>query len=215
MVRPGMKITKSIGEVAAVIATALLHPVCVDLLHQRAVFIGTALCLWGLYFIWQPWKDEGALRRWGFRREGLAPAFLGASGFAAAALAVMVVVGVAQGTLAFPWQMLVLLILYPIWGMFQQLLVQGVFVRTVTESASGLRPKVAATIVAAVLFGAVHLPELRLALAAAMLGVVFTAIYLRWRNLWPLGLYHGWLGVFYYYWVLGRDPWREMFVGHA
>ena len=104
---------------------------------------------------------------------------------------------------------------YPIWGMFQQLLVQGVFVRTVVESASGLRPKVIATIVAAVLFGAVHLPELRLAMATLVLGLVFTLIYVRWRNLWPLGLYHGWLGVFYYYWVLGRNPWREIFVGHA
>lgn len=104
---------------------------------------------------------------------------------------------------------------YPIWGMFQQLLVQGVFVRTVIESAGGLRPKVIATIVAAVLFGAVHLPELRLAMATLVLGLVFTLIYVRWRNLWPLGLYHGWLGVFYYYWVLGRNPWREIFVGHA
>jgi len=109
--------------------------------------------------------------------------------------------------------MLVLLALYPIWGTFQQLLVQGVFVRTVISSASGLWPKVIATVVASLLFAAVHLPELKLAAATCLLGLVFTLIYLRWRNLWPLWLYHGWLGVFYYYWVLGRDPWAETFAG--
>ena len=45
-----MKIGSSIWEIAAVITTALLHPVCVDLLHRRAVYrlcslrMGTLLC---------------------------------------------------------------------------------------------------------------------------------------------------------------------------
>ena len=80
-----------------------------------------------------------------------------------------------------------------------------------TASGGGLRPKVIATAVASVLFGAVHLPELKLAAATCLLGLAFTLLYLRWGNLWPLGLCHGWLGVFYYYWVLGRDPWMETF----
>jgi hypothetical protein len=45
----------------------------------------------------------------------------------------------------------------------------------------------------------------------ACLGLAFTQIYLRWRNLWPLGIYHAWLGVFAYFWVLHRDPWLEVF----
>lgn len=91
------------------------------------------------------------------------------------------------------------------------MLVEGIFVRTVVAIRSGILPKLLATVTAALLFGAVHLPDLRLAAATCLLGAVFTLIYLRWRNLWPLGLYHGWLGVFFYYWVLRRDPWAEMF----
>ena len=49
-----------------------------------------------------------------------------------------------------------------------------------------------------------------LVLATALLGLVFTPIYLRWRNLWPLGLYHGWLGALCYFWVIGRDPLLEI-----
>jgi len=32
----------------------------------------------------------------------------------------------------------------------------------------------------------------------------------RWRSVWALGVCHGLLGVFFYYWVLGRDPWLEI-----
>jgi len=36
-------------------------------------------------------------------------------------------------------------------------------------------------------------------------------LYFRYRNLWPLGVLHGWLGAFFYLWVLGRDMWVENF----
>jgi hypothetical protein len=59
----------------------------------------------------------------------------------------------------------------------------------------------------------VHLPDFRLATATFVLGLALTPIYLKWRNLWPLGIYHGLLGVLFYFWVLERDPWIEVF-GH-
>jgi len=206
-----VKISSNIWEVGAVCATALPHPVFVNVLHRRAAFIALALSGWVLYFSMRACQDGGAIRQWGFRRDGLKQAFIVASAFAAVALAAMIGIAVARSTLVFRWQMLALLTLYPVWGTFQQLLVQGVFVRMMTASAAGPWPKATAALAAALLFGAVHLPEWRLVVATSTLGLVFTAIYLRWQNLWPLGLYHGWLGVFYYYWVLGRDPWTEIF----
>ena len=208
-----MKIARNVWEVAAVILTALLHPVFVDVFHQRAVFIALALCGWTIYLGTRCWKEKNVLQHFGFRKQGLKGSFVATSVFAVAAMAAMGGVAVNRHALVIRWPMLVLLALYPIWGTFQQLLVQGVFVRTVISSASGVWPKVIATVVAALLFAAVHLPELKLAAATCLLGLAFTLIYLRWRNLWPLGLYHGWLGVFYYYWVLGRDPWAETFAG--
>ncbi len=207
-----MKFNRNTGEIGAVILTALLHPVFVDLFHQRASFIVLALGGWVIYLARRASQDNGVLQQWGFRRNGLGRAFTATSIFAALALAVMTGIALARHTLVFHWPMLVLLGLYPIWGTFQQLLVQGVFVRTATASGGRVGPKVLATAVASLLFGAVHLPDVRLAAATCLVGLVFTVVYLRWRNLWPLGLWHGWLGVFYYYWVLGRDPWAEMFM---
>src|SRR5262249_19674259 len=105
--------------------------------------------------------------------------------------------------------MWILALLYPVWGLVQQLLVQAMVVRNLTPVLS--LPLVVA--IAAVLFGLVHLPDMELALATALLGGIFTLIFTRWRNVWALGICHGLLGVFFYFWVLGRDPWLEIMGG--
>jgi membrane protease YdiL (CAAX protease family) len=105
--------------------------------------------------------------------------------------------------------MLLLAVLYPAWGLVQQVLVQGMVVRNLEGALSP--PAIA--VAAGLLFGAVHLPHVALAAATALLGAVFTLIFLRSRNVWPLGLCHGWLGVLFYAWVLARDPWREIVGG--
>jgi membrane protease YdiL (CAAX protease family) len=111
--------------------------------------------------------------------------------------------------------MLPLLILYPVWGLFQQLLVQGIVVRPLALGVTPVVSPATAIALSAALFGAVHLPDTTLAAATAVMGLVFTPFYLRWNNLWPLGLFHGWLGVTFYFWCLGRDPWAEFFQGSA
>jgi hypothetical protein len=206
-----VKTGRAICEIVAVIATALLHPVFADVLHQRAAFIGLALGGWTVYLGVRLRRERGTLKQMGLRWEGLAPAFLAASVVGAAALVTMGVIAQTRQALVFRWQMFLLLGLYPVWGTMQQLLVQGIFVRPVVTMGTGVWPKLLATALAALMFGAVHLPDMRLAAATCSLGAVFAAIYLRWGNLWPLGLYHGWLGLFFYYWVLGRDPWGELF----
>lgn len=107
--------------------------------------------------------------------------------------------------------MLPLLALYPIWGLIQQFLVQSLFARNLQREFAVFRSPLRIAPLAALVFSVVHWPDLRLCALTFVLGLVFTPIYLRWRNLWPLGMWHGWLGVFAYFWVLARDPWVEMF----
>jgi hypothetical protein len=175
------------------------------------LFIGLAFAGWTSYFAVRIRREKNTLAELGFRRQGLAPTCLATSSFGVAALAAMALITYPRHGLVLRWPMLLLLVLYPVWGTLQQLLVQGIFVRSVTNISAGNWPKVVATVTAALLFGTVHLPDLKLAAATCCLGAVFTLLYLRWRNLWPLGLWHGWLGVFFYYWMLGRDPWSEVF----
>ena len=91
-------------------------------------------------------------------------------------------------------------------GLLQQLLVQAMVVRNLGP----VLPTPVVITIAAALFGVVHLPHVELAVSTALLGTVFTLIFTRWPNIWALGVCHGWLGVFFYFWVLGRDPWLEI-----
>lgn len=197
-------------EVGAVMLTGALHPVFVELLDLRLAFIGVALLGWLSYVVRRLRRDKSLLCQWGFSRAGLLKSFAAASAIALPAAGVMAVIAGRAGSLHLNWHMLPLAILYPLWGLAQQFMVQGLVVRTLTAQRHRFLSSGSIAILAASLFALVHCPDFTLMALTFGLGLAFTAIYLRWCNLWPLGLYHGWLGLLCYFWVLQRDPWTEV-----
>ena len=200
-------------EALAVIATGVLHLVFVELLHASAAIIAMALLGWGAYIAWRVRSGTSVLQSWGFRGDNFWRSLLASSLVATTAVAAMTSIAIARGTIRLHWHMLPLFLLYPLWGIVQQFLVQALVVGNLSQVPGKISSRWVVTLVAAALFGMVHLPNLRLAAATFVLGLTFTPIFLKWRNLWPLGLYHGWLGVLFYFWVLERDPWLEV-LGH-
>jgi uncharacterized protein len=201
---------RALLEMSAVALTGVGH-LAFSELDASAVYIPLVMSAWGGYVYHRARTEPEFLREIGFTSEGLGGAFRDASLLAGGALALMAAYGAAQGSLALDADMIPLLALYPAWGLVQQLLVQG-FVAGNLADAPGwsLSPYVVTPVTAAV-FASVHLPNLGLTAGTFALGLGYTPIYLRHRNLWPLGLYHGWLGVFYYFWFLEQNPWRELF----
>jgi membrane protease YdiL (CAAX protease family) len=104
------------------------------------------------------------------------------------------------------------LLLYPLWGVIQQFLVVGLVAGNLRDYEGWRLHPAAVTGSTAVLFSAVHWPARLLVAGTFVLAVVYVIVFLRHRNLWVLGLYHGWIGGFFYFFVLGRDPWQEVFV---
>jgi len=198
-------------EILAALATGVLHPVFVDWLHLRAVFIALAFTGWLTYVVRRVRRDPGLLRTWGLSWHGLAESAMASAVVAGVGLIVLGIIAVARGTLVFHWNMLPLLVLYPIWGLAQQFMVQAIIVCPLASGPQPKLPPVLLTLLAASLFATVHLPDPKLTAATFLLGLGFTPVYLRWRNLWPLGVLHGWLGVACFYWLLQRDPWVELF----
>jgi hypothetical protein len=193
-------------EVAAVVATGLLF-LLFRHIRLHGVFVPIAVSFW-ISFVWHhARRDPTVLRTWGFRLDTLRPAFRAVTAFSLPAAGVMALVGASQGILRFPPHAWILMALYPIWGVVQQFLVQALLVRNL----EGSLPRYSLVLVGSCLFAIVHVPEAPLMVATFGLGLVYVPLYLRHRNLWPLGLYHGWLGTLFYLWVLGRDPWVETF----
>lgn len=194
-------------EVAAVIATGSTHLFFEEVLHAKAPFIALAAAGWLSYVVLRVRRDPGALRTWGFRLEGLGEAFVAPTLFSAAAAASIAALAAARGTLEANPHLLPILLLYPLWGITQQFLVQALVARNLEHRV----PRCWLMLLVAALFAVVHAPDLVLMGATFLLGLFFTPMYLRRRNLIPLGLYHGVLGALVYFWVLGRDPWMEVF----
>jgi Type II CAAX prenyl endopeptidase Rce1-like len=193
---------------AAVTAVLLFTPVADA---PGSVFIGGACLFWTGFVIAWSRRDRAAFRRWGFRADNLWQASaLTAAAFAAAAAGLAGYAAV-RGTLRFPLHALPLFLVYPLWGLTQQFLMLGVVTRNL-ERVGGLgrRPAVLVVVVA-LLFGLLHAFNLRLVVATFLLELVAVPLYLRHRNLWPLGVAHGWLGGLFYLWVEGRDLWVERF----
>ena len=71
--------------------------------------------------------------------------------------------------------------------------------------------KVGVIFLGAALFGILHGPDPLLIGGSFLLEVVSIPLYIRYRNLWPLAVLHGWVGTLFYLWVLGRDMWVENF----
>jgi len=196
-------------EVAAVAATGVLHLVFQSL-GAKGLFIALASVSWIGYVAWRVWQDSSLWVQWGFQTANLSSVFVWPTGIFLVGVSLMAWYGLANGRVLWQGHVLFLLLLYPLWGILQQFLVQALGVANLMT----LFPKqgwVVAMPAGIVLFAFIHFPNGLLMIATGLMAGLFIPCYLRDRNLWPLGLYHGWLGTFFYLWVLGKDPWIDVF----
>jgi hypothetical protein len=158
-------------------------------------------------------QDPDIFRKWGFSTTHLLPASANAAVVFAVVATGLAVYAHLAGHLHFPPQTLLLMLLYPFWGITQQFVTLAVVVANL-ERIGGLdkrRPLV--WLLGVLLFGAIHAYDPRLAVGTAVLEMIVIPLYWRYRNLWPLGVLHGWLGALFYLWGLNIDMWERTFVG--
>jgi hypothetical protein len=176
-------------------------------------FIAGACLFWAVFVAVRAWRDKNVFRDWGFRSGNFLPTAAACAALFCIGATAMGLLAARQGTLAFPFHALALFLNYPIWGVVQQFLALGIVVGNL-ERIPVLR-RMPLTIIAgsAVLFSLIHIYDWRLAAATFLFELAAIPLYLRYRNLWPLGILQGWLGVLFYLWVLHEDLWTETFGG--
>jgi len=81
---------------------------------------------------------------------------------------------------------------YILWTIYQQFLLQDYFLVRLLRLISN---RAAALLLTAALFSAAHLPNPWLTAATFIWGIVSCALFLRYRNIWMLGLAQGLLGL--------------------
>ncbi len=199
---------RAAGELAAVLATGGLFLLFENVLHQKLPFLAACALLWTVYLGRRLLQDPWLLVDWGIRFDNLKEATLRALPFFLALLLALAGYRLLRGWQTPPATSWAIFGLYPLWAFLQQFFLQSL-VASNLERLGWKRSAVIA--VTAVLFGLAHIPDWPLAGLCAGAGALWTALFLRERNLLPLAFSHAWLGALAYYWVLERDPWREMF----
>ena len=202
---------RRIIEISAVILTAIGKFIFMDYLNWRFPFVAVAIISWVSYVIFRKSKQPGITKYWGFRTDNFKTVLKKVLPFGLMAVVTFFAVGFFKGTLNISWHIIPILILYPIWGAIQQFLLIALTAGNLQDMKGQKLNKEIIILLSAILFGAIHYPFVWLMIATFILAIFYGWVYLSERNIYVLGLFHGWLGGIFYYTILERDPFLEMF----
>ena len=202
---------RRILEITAVVLTGIGKFIFMDYLNWRFPFVAVAIISWLSYIIYRKSKQPGITKYWGFRTDNFKTVLKRVLPFGILAVIAFFAVGFFNGTINLTRHIIPILILYPIWGTIQQFLLIALTAGNLHDMKGQKLNKGIIILLAAILFGAIHYPFIWLMIATFLLAIFYGWIYLSKRNIYVLGFFHGWLGGIFYYTVLERDPFLEMF----
>ena len=165
-----------------IVASVLLYVWLIEPNVARSVVLIPSAVTVGLTV----WHDSRA-GEWGFSWPALQPGLWRALGVTFGAVIVIVGAGGAVGTLHDRRDFLGSLAPLVLWGGAQQWVLQTVVLREAQHASS----RTTGIVIAAVLFGAVHLPNPLLAPLTGAAALVWCWLYDRHPNIIPLALSHG------------------------
>jgi len=198
-------------EILAVLLTGAGKLVFMDVLNWKLFFIILSIVGWTAYVIYRHKNVKGILAYWGFRTDNVKEVTLKILPFGVVSIIAFLIVGYMRNTINFNWHIIPILIFYPIWGVIQQFLVIGLVAGNMQDLQKNKLNQFAIIVLTATLFGLVHYPYYWLIAGTFVLALVYGFIYLKARNVYVMGLFHGWLGGLFFYTVVGRDPFAEVF----
>ena len=198
-------------EISAVIITAIGKFIFMDYLNLRFAYVVVAIISWTGYIIYRNKTTKGISKYWGFRTDNFKTVIKKVLPFGLFSVITFIGIGLYQGTIHITWHIIPVLILYPLWGIIQQFLLIALTAGNMQDLNGQKLNKGVIILIASLLFASVHYPFVWLIIATFALAIFYGAIYLKERNIYVLGLFHGWLGAIFYYTVLGRDPFLEVF----
>jgi membrane protease YdiL (CAAX protease family) len=209
-VTPSIPDRRRIVESTSVLITALGKFLFMDVLQWRLPFILCTVAAWSAYVYWR-WKSNPTiLRYWGFRTDNFGTVLRQLLPLGLIAVATFLTIGYFRDTLNITWHIIPILLTYPIWGAIQQFLCVGLVAGNMQDMTRPLNRNVI-VLITAIFFSLLHYPNVWLMAGTFVLALVYSAFYLRERSLYALGLFHGWLGALFYYAIVGRDPFMEVF----
>jgi hypothetical protein len=170
--------------------------------------VSIVVCILTLYFLIVLRRRNDTWRDYGIRADNLWDAGWRVGLWTFAAALVLVIASLSVGNTFSRPELLLLLPLYPLWGIVQQFIFQGILHRALMTRLSN--PNLA-LFINSVLFAAVHVLDWRVVCLTFVAGLCWSWFYQRWPNIWVLGISHGLLAGLAYPLFLGRNTLEDLF----
>ncbi len=203
---------RRILEILAVALTAIGKFIFMDYLDFRFSYVVFAISIWTLYVFNRYKKEKNILKYWGFRTDNFKKVCKLMLPFGLVSIIIFLALGYSQKTINVTWHILPLLITYPIWGAIQQFLTISLIAGNLKDMKSLSLNKFLIVLITAILFSLVHYPSVWLMIGTFVLALFYGVLYLKEKNVFAMGVFHGWLGALFYYTVVNRDPFEEVFL---
>lgn len=196
-------------EIIAVVVTGLFKFLFFDILNWHFVYVTFAVIFWLVYIYYRYGKNPGIIKYWGFTKNNLKITFRITAIFASVSLSIFILFAVIMKYPLWNHHIVYSILTYPFWGVIQQFLVMSLCAGNLKDMKSLHIKNIYIVFAVALLFSVVHFPSLLLVLGTFFLGIFYCIVFLKYRNLYPLGVFHGIIGAFFYFYVLNRDPWLQ------
>lgn len=200
-------------ELVALASTAVFKFIFMDWLEWRGVFISVVCLFWLVYIVWQV-RTPDKLHLWGFQSSGFKSSMFILIPLTLLCLVVALLYASFRDQLNFSWHILPILVLYPVWGIVQQFLMLGIISQNLHTLFSKHVHRYVVILLVSTLFSLVHYPDYFLMIFTFFLEMVFISVYFTWKNLWTIGIAHGWIGTLILFYILDRNLWLELFSGY-
>ncbi|MBN2481927.1 MAG: CPBP family intramembrane metalloprotease [Bacteroidales bacterium] len=198
-------------ELLVVIVAGMLKFVFMDWLDMRAFYIVGMCLFWSGYILFRYSKDHEILKHWGYKKKNFRKSMTILLPFIVISIIFILGYGILKGAVLLNWHILPVILLYPAWGLIQQFMMVNLIADNVQSIRFFKLSKFQIILITSLIFGLVHHPHLSLMMFTFVMEVLFLFVFFRWRNLWALGLAHGWIATFLLYYALNRDLWIELF----
>jgi hypothetical protein len=146
------------------------------------------------WIVWATVRQKRTAQQLGIGAHGFVPSLWVVPAAIAAAL-LMILAGWIAGTLHGlygPNPVIYHSVGYALWVIAQEFILQSFFYVNVEQLAGN---RLRSAVIATALFTAAHLPNLLLVAATLAVGICFTQLFRRYRNIYSLGIAHGLLGL--------------------
>jgi hypothetical protein len=197
-------------EILAVLLTGVLKFLLMGIFDYRAFYIGLTCLFWLIYVFRRYQGDHTILRTWGFQRDNFKQSVLFLLPFAILSYSGIMVYGILNHVKILNFNVIPILFLYPVFGLVQQFMMLGLIAGNLASMRNPALKKYQIILITSVLFSLVHFPSVFLMIFTFFMELIFIITYLKWRNLWSLGLYHGITGCLLLFYVMERDLWLEL-----